>query len=261
MADSLNLIRAKLGRAQDLIVHLHDMFRTHPDAPFYGLGFEIDRDGRRFVVRARDVQEFPTDYPFLIGEIAHQLRSSLDHLAFALARPTTERQKDFVKFPLCSTGKNFKRQIKKGALVGAPRGVLGRVERVQPYHRKKWPDTQLLGYLQAISNWDKHRTLTVAATRIEEIAVEIIEPKTLIIVAKEQFRGLVKENKIITRFEVRGDIPPEANIKTRNDVVMSPVFDERGPKKVAGKRVVVTLEQTRTLILNEVLPLFEPFFQ
>lgn len=258
MADSLDLIRAKLGRAEELIRDLHNLPPKLPNGPFYGVMTEFDRESGLITFRATDVENFPPLYPLIIGEIAHHLRSTLDHIAFAISNPAPG-QEQRVKFPLCSSRKEFKKR--KGALIRPARGVITRVERVQPYHRRKWPDTQLLGQLQAISNWDKHRTLAVAAFRAESAKVGLARPRPLEIVAEEYFRGTIKNNKIIARFQVMPNVPDEIELHPYVEVVITPIFDKGGPKEVAGKNVIVTLEYTRTFILNEVLPLFEPFFQ
>ena len=257
MGDTLQQIRWKLWRAREKSKEADDLCKDWLKSDFCTFRLEQDRQGR-LVMRIGDITPAPVEYVLLIGEIAHHLRSALDHLVYPLARPATRRAEDFVKFPLCSTRKRFGSQ-KARALPGVPRGVVSLVESVQPYHRRKWPETRLLGQLQAIDNWNKHRALPIAASSIETSTFTIEVRGKTSITRQETFKGRVKPNKVITRLHP-GESEAGSQIYCHPVLGVVPVFDEAMGKQVGGLGVRSVLNHTGFFIESEVLPRFERFF-
>lgn len=115
------------------------------------------------------LRHIPTDligrYGVLIGDIAHNLRSALDHLAWELVRIGSDRQPRMprmVQFPCCDTPGEFRAELGK-RLPGVGAEYIAAIEDLQPYKRGKLPQFIQRGAplkrLVEISNKDKHQVL------------------------------------------------------------------------------------------------------
>jgi hypothetical protein len=99
------------------------------------------------------------------GDAVHQLRSCLDHVAYALVKPRTNDVKVLrrVDFPIYTDEQRFKgsmvvRHLKQW-LTSAE---FNAVENAQPFRRKATtPTTDWLWILSELDNIDKHRTVLV----------------------------------------------------------------------------------------------------
>ncbi len=210
------------------------------------------------VVRIASVEPTPPILSLQIGDAAHNLRSALDHLLFRLAKPTTVWEERNVQFPLVNAQRDFAKT--KRNMPGVARGVRTTVEMFQPYHHQSWPETALLGQLQAINNWGKHRSLmaTVAAVQGSRILVRVSDSYTLVQQEFFPFHGPLKPGEIVTRFgmvesviRVAGEVHPE--------LTLTMVFDDKLPKAVRGAPVIATLESVGQFIEYGLLPKFERF--
>jgi len=156
MAHPLDGARAKVERA---IQHINKF--SVDAAPFevWNDAVRTEVDSKAGVVRLYAVQVGgrtppPIDLILLAGEVAYQLRSALDHVAYLLANKTPEKKR---QFPI------FKERNKY--ITGAPsmiEGVSARahvlVETYQPYHGIP-ADQDSLWMLQDLNNTDKHRLI------------------------------------------------------------------------------------------------------
>lgn len=250
----LDHIDLKLRRAAFLTQEINSLTESFLQSDFYQVSSDRDRQGR-LVMRFGEVRSLPPELSILIGEAAHHLRSALDHLMFLLARPTKGKE-EAVQFPIATSRKNFSKS--KWRMPGIAKGVLGVVESVQPYHSRKWPETRLLGQLQAINNRDKHRTLVVSAASLvaSDIAFEIVGNTT--IVRHEAFRGRVKPGKVIARLQM-GYSEAGAKVYPKPKFGFSPVFDDGMGKQIRGVPILKILGGAGNFISSEVIPRFKRF--
>lgn len=255
MAAPLDSVRWKLWRAQQHVEAVHDTAHEFLQSDFYAFGMEQDRKGR-LVLKIVEAQPMPPVLSVLIGDAAHNLRSALDHLMFLLARPRTEAQERYVQFPLMDRRRKFAGT--KGNMPGVARGVWTAVERLQPYHRRKWPDTALLGHISVIDNWDKHRTLTTTAAALEGSRLNLTINGSTSLRRRESFRGRIEPGAIVARLEM-GYSEVGAKVEVNSELTLMPVFGDRMPKQIRGLPVISTLGNAGMFIENEVLPRFERF--
>ncbi len=103
----------------------------------------------------------PKEWGVLAGEIAYNLRSALDHLAWQLALLKTNNPSRSTEFPIFydqaifnDPGKGVKNKWKDIPLYIRPT-----IEKFQPYNRGKWPELELLWCLHEINRIDKHREI------------------------------------------------------------------------------------------------------
>ncbi len=112
-----------------------------------------------------------------VGECAHNLRSSLENMAYALARLKQDppQRPGAIEFPIYTDENEF---IKKGKrkIDQLPDEAADFIERFQPFQRGKnpgyddgTPDSDPLVFLQHINNSDKHRIPRVALLNVQEL--------------------------------------------------------------------------------------------
>lgn len=202
---------------------------------------ETDPHGKE---RVRRVAEPPIDVSILTGEILYQVRSSLDHLFFALvernhpgAAMPPRWQRD-TQFPLMTkrpdgapkTGPLERRHFPKPQVMAA---VTDRafqfIESIQPYHSRR-DDSFLLKLLTTFSNIDKHRRLNacvIRATSSEELTTAEGYTSTSMSI-------LLKDGDVLPSAWHSDDMRDRA-VKTTRELTPEIMFDEPelGPPQVA----------------------------
>ena len=164
--------RAKLGRArhhQDRLGELVDQCLR----PMLGGGLkvqisnEIDARGKWSVSKVGSIPAFDgTEMSLVVGDLVHNLRTALDHLACACVRDSGNEPTDQNAFPInerVPTGRWLERF--KAKLARMDSVYVDAITNLQPY---KHPDTEeawKLLRLATLDNLDKHKLLVpIAAT-------------------------------------------------------------------------------------------------
>jgi len=164
----------KIERAQEALNALATEFRGFiaPDKP-YRLAEQFDphpgNDGRgyyRYIVA--EVRPVPPRWGVLIGEIAHDLRSSLDYLAWGAARRPWRR----TQFPIFTARKSWDDKV--GPMIKSiPDPFVTVIEEAQPYRNLdtgRDPRLHHLAILSQLSNRDKHRLLHTTLLTLDQAA-------------------------------------------------------------------------------------------
>ena len=161
----LSSCRAKLSRAEAHIDALKREIRTWVDSHPYSLAKKTSPDLTRHgyvisVLREPDLEQ----WSLIAGDTIHNLRSTLDHLVYAIAvfqtksdPPPGER---VLAFPICDTPELFRKT--QGKLAPLSMSVRAEIEGMQPYNRPHKRLPPLLGLLRDFDDRDKHRLLHVA---------------------------------------------------------------------------------------------------
>jgi hypothetical protein len=170
--DLLDGIRAKIERAS---IHLSQF--EHHASPFqrraYTTRVEPDFKAGVFRLIAKDmgVGDPPIQLRLLAGEIAYQLRSALDHLAFIFAVQVSEWSREF---PIFDTrdGYETKGRAKIKGMSAYHEAI---VESVQPLKRGDGSPAHYdpLWMLHSINNTDKHRVIPACATYPSDLRVKV----------------------------------------------------------------------------------------
>lgn len=250
------------NRTAQMFWRQEHVYRARPDT---------DRRGR-YVYRIIEVKDPPLELSVCIGEAAQQMRTSLDHLMWMLAKPRLE-QEHKVSFPIVDAlfdyrGSWPRRKVRpkdkpKGTrrfMPGVSRGVRTLVESLQPYHSRTWPETRLLGQLRDISNWDKHRHLVTAAAGLTTIEPNLVLAPGIKLKNIETFRRVLKPGAILARFEVEGG-EPGAEMKMKPEIEITPQFGERAPESVRGQAIEPLLRNCFAFLTGTVMPRFFKFFR
>lgn len=162
---SLDGPRLKLSRADQQIDSLRADLRAaldaHKNEPWLDLKGETHNGQPAITLYVTKLPSFSTDISLTIGEIIHNLRSSLDHLAWALVPASTLRgltriQRIGIEFPMVRSRARYQSSVSR-RLPDVDSDHLATIERYQPYRRA--PAGRAVRILQALSNTDKHRII------------------------------------------------------------------------------------------------------
>lgn len=170
MSDSLDGVRAKIARAKDQVsgldAEVHEFLETGP----YVIRVEYEAASGEDLYRVRVLRQPPLRISAIVGEIVHDLRSALDHLAWQLTEPT-RRGRD-TGFPIFSSawgpGETSEAQF-LARVEGMSPDAVAVIQRLQPRQPGPPVDEQnLLGRLHRMNLEDKHRLLNVLGGAAEQ---------------------------------------------------------------------------------------------
>jgi hypothetical protein len=195
----------------------------------------------------------------VVGDIVHNLRSSLDHLAWQLALIRTSSPKQSTEFPIfidpkSGPGKKGFDPYGRKKIRDLPDGAQKLIEAVQPYSLTAAGRGSLLWLLQKMSITDKHKIILapVATFGGATIPIDHTAPQGSIIlgtrefdhgsellrIPRESLRYLDENDEPTFIFRIGVDIP---GITRRRDVLTA-------------------LSLTDKMISSDLLPQFERFF-
>jgi hypothetical protein len=254
MPDPFETVRGKIRWAKEHIHTGNILSKAFIDTDFYRYRVHQDRKGR-LCIKIQDVDEPPPDLGLFLGSAAHNLRSALDHIMWLFASPTP-KQEDKVMFPITSSSVKFTESLYR--MPGVKTRARTLTERLQPYHRRKWPETRLLGIIQTLDNWDKHRTLTTSAVTVEDSDV-ILTPVGARIESVELFRRPLEPNAMVARYAF-ADAVVGAKVNMKTKLALQPIFDDRMPKSVRRLPAIAYLDAARRFVEYDVLPRYESLF-
>jgi hypothetical protein len=140
-----------------------------PPYPYEIIPEDDSRKGER-TYYLRIHKKIPTEFSAFIGDIAQNLRSALDHLAWHLVQtsPITPKAKDtLIYFPIFDDAKEYQKG-KMRKIEGMTNAAIQAIDDIKPYGRldKNNPAAGIgnlaLYWLNAINIQDKHRLLIPA---------------------------------------------------------------------------------------------------
>ncbi len=145
--------------------------------------YHAKRHGFALVVEA--MRPVPIEFGLMVGDIAHNQRSALDHVAWELVRrgnrpphALSNRQRQRIAFPIFSgpPGGGFHATVLNKQLPGVGRRQRTLIRGLQPYvHRKANESRQPLALLARIDNDDKHRTIQPVAAVSSSATYEVTQ--------------------------------------------------------------------------------------
>jgi hypothetical protein len=151
----------KLDRAQRHIEELVDAINAYQDKDPYVAHLERGDGEHEYVLRSYFAHEPPEDLSVIIGDCLQNMRMSLEHLVWGLAKQELGRNPGHTAFPICKTREDFERRSKRDIkhLPETARLVIGSL---QPYRTGgEDPEGEPLWQLNEYANIDRHRQLSV----------------------------------------------------------------------------------------------------
>lgn len=225
MVHPLDGARLKVERAFEHLKTVNTETAAFFDTQPYPIGVEQEADDRwRVVLHVR--REVPAHLAVGFGDAVHNVRSALDHLAYALAASPTRN----TQWPICDTEASWKSALSKKYLKGIDPAHHAAICDRQPYRdvgKYHWLST-----LRDLDDADKHRVLQYAAAWPSQ--AELLIPVGLTGQAPPTTVVKVEEGAILCRMvgrpatptvkmEVKATVgyqvnfgPPPDGINTRN---------------------------------------------
>jgi hypothetical protein len=149
------------------------------------------------------------EWGILIGEILYNLRSGLDHLAYALSAAHTPGKTPprGTEFPIFRDEDRFD-DVKSGGrykIRGMSWEMQCALRDLQPFNTGNPPEAQSLWLLQHMSNVDKHRTLHLAVFGAPGIAFTVDPDVEIVPVWSEDGSVIAKAVPLTAQAEVKND--------------------------------------------------------
>lgn len=184
----------------------------------------------------------PPALSVILGDIVHNLRSALDHVAWQLALRTTDDPYKRTAFPIfvdtsLASVKQFNRLVKDVFPDAIPI-----IEALQPYHSGEGlAEFDLLWVLHCLWNADKHRLLTTIPHRI----------------SSPIFEGPGGSTRTLDDGTILMDIPksaePEKNLEPH--IKRQVLFQIPGSRRVAIERISLMYYY----VAHEIIPMFSRY--
>lgn len=213
----------------------------------------------------------PPKWSPLLGDIFHNLHSSLDHLAWQLAvrenggceLPAGER----ITFPIFKNKSRFWRRRPDGKWTGLsgantllrfPEDARALVVAVQPYNDGNRAPNHPLWALHQLSNEDKHKTLHVVRSAMVDSRLEIEELEDARIEHFTPIQGPVKGKTEIGRILVH--MGPNGEVKLKPAFAIAEAFGA-GTPVVEGRYIEDVLNELLKGVIDVFRLHFAPYFK
>jgi hypothetical protein len=167
MADRIQSVRLKIERAKEHITQLERAISEFRDSHPYTLVPKQKPEIEHTALCVGEVLPVPGRISTIIGDTVHNLRSSLDYLAWQLIEAGGGTPGRGTYFPISESVEKYTSAIAKGTIKGMPTGACKLVEAGQRY--VTGDDT--LWHIHELDRSDKHRLLITATTSLNQWGV------------------------------------------------------------------------------------------
>lgn len=159
MSDPLVAVYAKLGRAEIHLKALQDQVATFLDSEPYGIREHFHPDKGSYCLTIEVRHEPPLLLSVILGDLIHNLRSALDHLAWQLVLANNSEPTKRTQFPIFTSDPVSGEPLNKLTrnVKGMDKTVVDELRRIQPHTAGDRADHHSLAILAKLSNEDKHR--------------------------------------------------------------------------------------------------------
>lgn len=257
MADVLQGPRLKILRAKHGLQELNDeLVAFGKTDPYEFVAYE-DLQAREQIFQVRVNQEPPPTLGIVVGEVVHNLRSALDHIACVLPLVRGARRPTKPQFPVFDLRDPDPAQPNRRAFIRHYKGRVGDIipraydfiESIQPYHPTSDPaGWHPLAMLEDLWNHDKHNAIHIVTANFGAINIPQGIPEGAIAPA-----GPVHDCQVLAHWPLEGliitnDSPdPLPNI----GFAIQPAFGDGGP--ASGHALFPTLTRIYEYINREVV--------
>jgi hypothetical protein len=194
-------------------------------------------------------------FSVMVGEMAHDLRSALDHLVWreaveCVGLKKAERNAPVITFPFAKGSAEFKTAPALKYVGADARAIL---ERHQPYKRGKGQGPKSLALLHWFNRMDKHRTVQVTAVgaptffswnhlQITFAKGARITGRQPCLIPGQRLTGHTEVARV--RFAADG---PEPNVRVQRTPPLNPSFGHP-PRPLRGVEISHTITEVRGVI-------------
>jgi hypothetical protein len=160
LPEPLQSVLAKLSRANEHLENLKAEVNAWVAGEPLRFEFSSQDDGaKHFVWSVFDPQPDLARWGVIVGDILHNLRSGLDHLAWRLVELSGETPTRNTAFPISITKAAWDQDSPRKVAGMAP-AIVERIDKLQPYQHGDRADRTWLWQIHSLNNKDKHRLIT-----------------------------------------------------------------------------------------------------
>jgi len=160
-------------------------------------------------------------WPALIGDIVHNLRSALNHLAWQLVLSEGNSPGSWTEFPVFADENVFGE--KAGRKVrGIPADIVTYLEAIQPFHSPegKERDGHPLWLIHELNRVDKHQVINVVASSLSANAFEVLPHMK----SRRSVPGRLVDNKVVAEILTHEPVNSDHDFDFQVEVEI--VFDQ-----------------------------------
>lgn len=227
----------KVKRAHTHICELKDKVATFCSKNPYQLVIERESTQYKWVVRAKE--ESPEDFPLIIGDAIHNLRSALDLLACDLVSLNNGNIKN-VYFPFCKAGTELEDTIKHRHLDRAAQDLVDIIRSLKPYSG----GNNLLRAIHDLDIADKHQMIIPSVASVEVTDLKLYRNNSMIASIQGMSLIGVKDGTIFMITPPIDNIP----IGQEFNITFNIVFGRNQPLEY--QPILPILDQLHELVLN-----------
>lgn len=207
-----------------------------------------DRERRYpYVVLAHLPKEVNPFWGVRVGQVIYNLRCVLDYLAWQLVIENTGAEAPnprLIQFPLFASPADMQNSPSaRETMLRISGPAQAFVKKVQPYNGGEY---ERLGWLAAISNFDKHRTSVVATYAVLDANLGFEKPAGSEVEDLWLHRGPAADGAEIGRFTLVMTGDPGATVNVNANFTFQEVFEQ--PPQVKGKPLLKTIDDLRLLV-------------
>lgn len=258
-------LRAKVERAKKQIEELQTAWRTFCDTGAYSVAFKDNAHVGERTYYLRVLKDIPPHIPSIVGDVAHNLRSSLDHLAVHLVSIGTSGIGPFrhVCFPVAENAAKYK-AMRDGRVKGMWDEAIKQIDAIEPYGGGAG---QIFWHIHELDRIDKHHLLLTVFANVRSHSILPSE--------RAYFEGVYLASHPGQRApDLRGMFMPHQAkrfpLKTGDELLTIPHFEMEEnmnflldiafgePKVIEGEPVVEMLHQAAAVI-GSVTMVFDNF--
>lgn len=247
--------RLKVERARDHLDTLDLEIKAFRSSKPYRVVREFDSEQRRHIFRVKIDRVLPTHIELTIGDAVHNLRATLDHIVWQLARRAVEEPSTYTAFPIFDDLKRWRQNMtdKRCMLLEVTDGARDVIEAMQPYHRPD-PHQSILWVLHQLDIVDKHRTIQI----IEDV---FPGPPSVQVSASVGSSNVNLFNAFLGPFNDGDELMWFAeDVQLPDNLEEQFPFQVRFAQGITRGAELTALGQLYYFIRDEVVPKFEPFF-
>ncbi|HEV2489697.1 MAG TPA: hypothetical protein VGT03_07810 [Candidatus Acidoferrales bacterium] len=224
MPHPLDGVKAKIERAIEHIEHFAVDANTF-ERSAYSLRPEPDIELGRLHLFLVDngLSDPPFPLRLLAAEIAHQLRSSLDHIVFILANKAAERDR---QFPIYKEPKKYKTSS-PAMIKGVSARAKAIIEKAQPF-QSSTPDHHPLWMLHELNNTDKHKVIPACSIYTSQAKIDFT-PGPIYFINFEGGKRVVEGSAKLGYVPLPSGYTPE--MKMNSESLFTVAFKEIGTAK------------------------------
>ena len=252
----LQSVRLKIGRAEQHLKAIDGYVDKYKAAAPYNIVYNLNSE--KTFQEGRLYAKFPPflEFGIAVGEFAYQLRSALDNLVYALARPNfpgsfgsreRERAEKSTMFPILLVENRDAILGRIAHVASATKdAVFEAIDKHQPYKNGNRAEYHVLSVLEEINIRDKHRVINAATANITIQTDNIPE-------GVELRQGSVDNREVVVR--IPAHLNAEADFHPRFSFqIILPVG------RPAGGVSIYALRPIHEYVRDKVMPDFTGFF-